>query len=372
MRLTGTGLLILLATLAFAMAALTSQSGLLVLLSGLLLGCLVVNEVHSRKVLHQLRLDAPPVCHAEEKNSLADPWVVANLGRRPASLITAVHPEGVLFEVSVLEPGEHRHVVPHFRPPRRGVYHWRDVRLQTTHPFGLFCAHRRMPLEGELVVYPALYPVAAPPAAGYDVMLGGKHRGSRRIASGTHFAGVRPLQSGDPLKQIHWPSSAKGVGLMVKTYEEELSGRLSVLLDPGHTGDRATADACVRAAGSLMFVALDEGHHVEWMVLGSDSVELVPPFSDGHELLDALARLPVQPGVLTTPHLQQACGHISSRSAVVLVVTTVNEAVAQAVQELSDRRRPMTLCVPAPAYQWPVLSGVTVWEYGEDYLTPSS
>lgn len=162
------------------------------------------------------------------------------------------------------------------------------------------------------------------------------------------------------------------MGLMVKTYEEELAGRMAVLLDSGHTGDRQAADACVRAAGSLLFAALDEGHHVEWMVLGTHAPELIPPFSDGHEYLDALARLPVKPGGLTLSHLQDAYGKISGRCAVVLVVTTVNDAVVQSVQSWLERRPVVTVCVPAPARQWPALAGAAVWEYGEDYLAPAA
>lgn len=360
----------MLAALAFALAALTSQSSLLVLLAGLLAGCLGVNALRAWQTLRQVHVTAPAVSHAEEKRAPAEPWQVVYQGRHPLTQMRLVHPEGVLFELLGLLPGESRHIVPQISFSRRGVCRWQDVQLQTAHPFGLVQARRRLSFKGELVVFPALYPAPAPVAAGYDAMVGGKHRGTRRIASGTHFAGVRPLQAGDPLKQIHWPSSAKGLGLMVKTYEEELAGRLSVLIDPGHGGDRAAADACVRAAGSLIFAALEEGHHVEWLALGTEETELVPPFSDGHEVLDALARLPVQRGVLTAQHLERAYSLVSSRSALVLMVTTLNEAVIQAASAWMERRRTVTLCLPAPARQWPALPGAMVWEYGEDYLQP--
>ncbi|MCX8158006.1 MAG: DUF58 domain-containing protein [Verrucomicrobiae bacterium] len=370
MRLTRPGALVMLASLAFALAALTSQSSLLVMLCGLLLGCLSLNAWRAWQALQQVQVTAPAVSHAEEKRAPQEPWTLVHGGRSAISTLRVVHPEGILFALPLLSPGESRHLVPQWCPSRRGVYHWRDVRLETTHPFGLVLGRRRLALNGELVVFPALYPASSPLAAGYDAMVGGKHRGTRRIASGTHFAGVRPLQPGDAFKQIHWPSSAKGLGLMVKTYEEELAGRISVLLDPGHDGNRQAADACVRAAGSLMFAALDEGHHVEWLAVGTEMVELVPPFSDGHELLEALARLPVQTGVLTQSWLEEGYKRVSARSALVLVVTTVNDAVAHAVNAWLERRRTITLCVPAPARQWPSLPGVAVWEYGEDYVTP--
>lgn len=116
-------------------------------------------------------------------------------------------------------------------------------------------------------------------------MVGGKFRGHRQTGAGDHFSGVRPQQPGDSLRQIHWASSAKGLGLMVKVFDEELSGRVAVVLDCGSSGDAAAFDDAVRAAGSLVFAALDAGHHVEWLDLASLEPDLIPPFADGHAIL---------------------------------------------------------------------------------------
>ena len=158
-------------------------------------------------------------------------------------------------------------------------------------PFGLVRVGRRQRLAGDVVVYPAIYETAPPRAAGYDAMVGGKYKGGRRSNSGSQFSGVRPAQPGDPLKHIHWKSSSKGQGLMTKSFDEELSGRVAFIMDCGQSGDPKILDDCARAAGSLMFAALDEGHHVEWVELAGMNRLIVPPFSDGHEILDTLARI---------------------------------------------------------------------------------
>ena len=82
-------------------------------------------------------------------------------------------------------------------------------------------------------------------------------------------------------------------------FEEELAGRVGLILDDGHSGDAKIFDDAARAAGSLMFSALDAGHHVEWISLGELTLRLVPPFADGQEILDRLARMPLAPGCLT-------------------------------------------------------------------------
>jgi uncharacterized protein (DUF58 family) len=203
-------------------------------------------------------------------------------------------------------------------------------------------------------------------------MVGGKHRGTRRTTSGTHFAGVRPLQAGDPLKQIHWKSSSKGLGLMVKTYDEELSGRVAVIIDCGHSGDEKVLDDCVRAAGSLMFAALDEGHHVEWIELSTLESHLVPPFDDGHEILDALARVEMKTGCLTETALTQAIAKVSHKSAICLVLTELNADVQKVAHDLRARNRIVSVYVPAAlaaAGHRESLGDAAIFEYGERLIT---
>lgn len=345
-RLTQSGYLFLAVLLALGLASITSQSGLLLLLIGILAACFVINLQAARRAVRWVEIVPPPTAHLAEGERLSQPWRITNHGRHPAGLLEVLSPAGPLFRVARLAPGESAHIVPSLVFRQRGVYPCGEVRVATSYPFGLLRAARRLALDGEIVVYPALYPTAGPPAAGYDLMVGGKHRGTRRTTAGTHFAGVRPLQPGDPFKQIHWKSSAKGLGLMVKTYDEELSGRVGVIIDPGQSGEARLLDDALRAAGSLMFAALDEGHHVEWAVLGGDDAQLVPPFADGHEILDALARVELRRGCLTETALRQALAKVSAKSAVCLVLTEWNPPVARVADELRGKQRVVSVYLP--------------------------
>ena len=347
LHLTKTGRLFLGVVVLLYFASLTSQSGLLLLLVGIVLGCFGVNLMAAWFGVKSLRLEAPHSVHLCEGHRLWQPWRLENQSRRPVGFILAESAAGILFRVARLVAGEETSVVPDLVYLQRGVYGHDQVKLSSFYPFGLVRATRELPLPGEVVVHPALYETEPPRAAGYDVMVGGKHKGQRRVSSGLHFAGVRPFEPGDPLKQIHWRSSAKGQGLMVKTYEEELSGRVCFILDSGHTGSVKTLDDCLRAAGSLMFAALDAGHHIEWMDLGEIEPRLVPPFADGHELLDALARLRAQPGCLTAERLGQAMEKLPRKGAVHLVLTDFNPAVAAALGRLRDQKRRVSVYLPA-------------------------
>jgi uncharacterized protein (DUF58 family) len=304
-----------------------------------------------------------------EGERMSHPWHIVNRGKQTAGLVQAETAAGVLFRLGTLAADTETRVVPSLVFQKRGVYAYGQVQLSSVYPFGLVKAARRLDLPGEVVVGPAVYPAPAPRAAGYDVMLGGKFKGHRRSTAGTYFAGVRPFQDGDPLKQVHWKSSAKGLGLMVKTFDEELSGRISCLVDCGQPEGDVTLDDCLRAAASLLFAGLGAGHHVE--LIGLDRLEplLVPPFSDGQEILDMLARITPAPGTLNTQQLQRALDRISKRSAICLVLTGFNPAVAATIEQLQNNHRHVSLYLPAGCKSPENLAGVPVFAYADRGLT---
>lgn len=346
-RLTATGWGVLAAALVLNVAAITSQSSLLLLLVGILCGCLLVNATASRRAVRGLEITAPMETHLVEGMKPAQPWQIRNPAPRASLFIEVSGPAGVLFLLRALEPRASKAVLPDLAFQKRGIYSNSQIRISSTCPFGLVRSSRRMPLPGEVIVGPAVYPAPMPPAGGFDAMLGGKFTSQRRIASGISFAGIRPMRDGDSFRQIHWKSSAKGQGMMVKTFEEELSGRVAIILDTGHGGDGRIFDDCVRAAGSLIFEALDAGHHIECVNLSTLQLHLLPPFSSNEEILTLLAGLETRRDAPTPERLAAAVEKVSKRSAITLVLTAAGDAVRDCVSALVRQRRNTALCLPA-------------------------
>ncbi len=367
-RFTPVGCLFLSIVALLYVASITSQSGLLLVPAGVLLGCFLVNLLSAWRALRRLELLAPGSVHVVESQRLNQPWQVRNGNQSAVALVTAESAAGCLFKLPQLAAGVTTSVVPELQFPRRGVFALDQMRLATAFPFGLVRVVRRLALVGEVVVHPAVYPLAAPRAAGFDAMVGGKFRGQRQTGAGDQFSGVRPHQAGDSLRQIHWASSAKGLGLMVKVFDEELSGRVAVVLDCGSSGDAQVFDAAVRAAGSLVFAALDAGHHVEWLDLATLEPDLIPPFADGHEILDRLARLPAEPQCLSAQRLSGALERLSAKSAVHLVLTQATAAAGDAVASLRQRGRRVSVYLPAGTPTQEDFSGAGVWRYREHSL----
>ncbi|HRF60754.1 MAG TPA: DUF58 domain-containing protein [Fimbriimonadaceae bacterium] len=106
-----------------------------------------------------------------------------------------------------------------FRPLRRGKFKWHTLEALGTDALGLVTMGRRYETEGaELTVYPAPIPIsiALTPTSGWG--LSEAETGNLR-GSGIEPRGVREYTSGDPLRYVHWASSARSGRLMVKEFE---------------------------------------------------------------------------------------------------------------------------------------------------------
>lgn len=106
-----------------------------------------------------------------------------------------------------------------FRPMRRGRYSWSSLVVYGTDALGLVTLeklHRTQ--QSDLVVYPAPIPVDVElrPRLGWGIseLDSGKVKGS-----GLEPRSIREYAAGDPLKSVHWRSSARRGILMVKEFE---------------------------------------------------------------------------------------------------------------------------------------------------------
>jgi len=106
-----------------------------------------------------------------------------------------------------------------FRPRRRGVYRWNRATIRGTDALGLIVLERMLTTDPcELKVYPAPIPVSIAISAGAG--LGNSELETGRVrGTGLDTRGIREYTPGDPLKHVHWTSSARTGRLMVKEFE---------------------------------------------------------------------------------------------------------------------------------------------------------
>lgn len=102
--------------------------------------------------------------------------------------------------------------------PARGRVSLGDVVLSSVWPFGWVVFSRRVELPAVLVVYPR-------PAGGeltHELGVGeGEEGATRALGAFGDFAGLRAYQAGDPVRAIHWPTTARVGQLVVAQREGE-------------------------------------------------------------------------------------------------------------------------------------------------------
>lgn len=325
-------------------ASITSQSGLLIWVVGLITGCLIVNAIGAVRALGRVKLRVPNRIFVEEGSAPREPWQLINDGKRRARLITVETATRVWLATAEVPAGQTIAVPPRDAFNKRGVYSLADAWLISLYPFGMVKAARDTDSDAEVLVFPKLYAAEVPEVRGLDPMLGGRHTGPGRIAAGEKFAGVRPMQSSDSYKQIHWKSSAKGTGLMVKSFEEELAGRAAILVYCQQNNPHA--EACIRAAGSIATAGIEAGHQIEFQNLNEARRVRVQPFGDSSRLLEELARYRASTGNLNADRLAAAIAHVPKRSAIHFVLTGLDAGLEAEINRLINAQKLVIVHVP--------------------------
>jgi uncharacterized protein (DUF58 family) len=115
-------------------------------------------------------------------------------------------------------------------PTRRGVHEIGPVRVRVAEHFGTHAPFIDVPDEPTTILArPLMVPVVgrSPQAAPLAQV-----RARRSLfVDPTLFAGVRPYQTGDPLRAIHWRASARERELQSKRFEPALSRQQILVLD---------------------------------------------------------------------------------------------------------------------------------------------
>jgi uncharacterized protein (DUF58 family) len=113
---------------------------------------------------------------------------------------------------------------------QRGAFSLGPTVIKAGDPFGLFRKKRVIPAANSLIVLPMILKInefPSPPG----LLPGGKVIRRRSMDITPHASGVREYVTGDPIKSIHWLSSARRDRLMVKEFEQDPQAEVWLVLD---------------------------------------------------------------------------------------------------------------------------------------------
>ena len=178
---------------------------------------------------------------------------------------------------------------------RRGLFTLGPWTVHMQDPFGLFSVTQRYEQTRSLLVVP---PVVELPAVVLPrgVAMGGAVARQPAADLTLNVSTVRSYAPGDPLRRIHWPSSAHHNVLMSKTFDAEVAGDLWVVLDldagvQAGEGEESTEEYGVILAASLADRMLRQNRAVGLVAYGARDAYLVPGRGEGQlwRVLRALA-----------------------------------------------------------------------------------
>jgi uncharacterized protein (DUF58 family) len=329
-------------TFCFWLAAANTMAGWLYVLSGVGAALLLLSVAMPIRILKGIEIRRSPLSpvHVGEPLSvditLRNPMAQAkgllvvqdqvpkDLGEMPEAVVEAISPHDTYLWHYVLTP------------ERRGLYQWKVITLRTGAPLGLFWSRREQHIRAEVMVYPRILPLTRCPLLeeiGPSTQQLQQVPLSRNGSEGSTRS-LRPYRAGDPMRMIHWRSSARFNALRVREMEVLGGGNtFAIALDTQSSWHPDSFEQAVMAAASLFQYATQ--HHgaaqlwtPQWgLVQGMHPVleilAQIEPLSTAEQLPkqpviwltanpDSIANLPTGSRAIVWP--QSAWGAVSERS----------------------------------------------------------
>jgi uncharacterized protein (DUF58 family) len=209
---------------------------------------------------------------------------------------------------------------------QRGQYRLGPWHLRLSDPFGIFTVELPMSAGDEIIIHPptdALLPVPLPVGRS-----SGRARSRLRDFQATvNASAVREYQPGDPLRWIHWPTSARRDEFMVRQFDLDAAGDIWLLLDMQRdvqvgSGADGTEEQAVLTAAALAAQGLQRNRGVGLAGYGQVP-RLLPPGHGQGQQWSLLRQLALIRADGDTP-LRRALADLQTvvrRGAVVTVIT---------------------------------------------------
>lgn len=225
---------------------------------------------------------------------------------------------------------------------RRGVYILGGTTLETGDPFGMFTLTFHDTTSSTLAVMP---PVIALPR--FQILSSGwagdGRRNPRSLEETINASHTREMTPNDPMRLIHWKSSARYDKLLVHQFEGNPAGSWWLLLDLDHRaqlgeGFNSTEEHAVILAASIAARGLQEDHPVGLAINAHEGTLLHPRRNEYQQraLLKALAV--ASPSEMSSKdYLQRIGGSISSRSSLLIVTANADAEWTESLLPLTWR-----------------------------------
>ncbi len=247
-------------------AATNTMAGWLYVLSGTiiaLLGLGAILPMRSQRHLKARRLPIAPVSAGED---LTIKVIIENAQKAPKTLLEVwdlvprVLEKPIKTAIEVIPPRGEYQWTYYLPTQKRGVYHWQEIQITTGTPLGLFWCSRCQEVPTKAIVYPQILSLTQCPLVD---SIG--HQDSDKMHSDRRYQAshegvtktLRPYRHGDPMRLIHWRTSARFDEFKVRELEVITGGEdILICLDSASPWHEENFELAVIAAASLYFYAM--------------------------------------------------------------------------------------------------------------------
>ena len=219
----------------------------------------------------------------------------------------------------------------------RGHVRFRGVTLARTDPLGLVRALRHVPAPDTLLVLPRRYPLPPLALPGVRRYQPGGIALASSVGDSEEFMSLREYRPGDPLKRIHWRSSARVGRPVVREYQDEFFVRHGLVLDTFlPVGASEVFEDAVSVAASFAASVRAQDSLLDLRFVGPEAYVFTAGRGVGHleRLLDVLADVrPCVDRPFSTLHRLVTERH-HALSGVICILVTWDDARRALIQHL--------------------------------------
>ena len=214
-------------TLLLGGVAIFTGNNLLYVTTAVLLGCMLSSGIVGRRNIQnaQVSLQLPEEIYAGLPCTLS--VTVTNQSSKRALFLIEVTVQGQRLLFPCLQPGESAGQTFFTTFAQRGIISLDDLELLSAYPFNFFIRYRPFESHPYATVFP--HPIRCNPDSVFLEEKQEEMSDNSGQSLETDMMGVRPYVEGDPMKQIHWKSSARTQSLKTRLYEPEALAKGQVI-----------------------------------------------------------------------------------------------------------------------------------------------
>lgn len=207
---------------------------------------------------------------------------------------------------------------------KRGEYHLESITLRSSYPLGLFLTARRFKSPAKLLVYPKSYPISSMPVSGG--LKSPRTLNMTCSVSGVsdEFLGTREYRPGDPLRFIHWKSSARRGKIIIKEFEQHMSSQTTIILDADKRTISSDSFECgVRIAASVSRFCTK--NRISQQLFANSAEKLFVPAGKrcGQMIMESLAKIQYDGGIAIAGTISEASLYVRNKSRIVLICSQI-------------------------------------------------